>query len=294
MGLKAKNFAEAYKTIVEDLMYAPQFICEPRGIKIKEHLNYKIEIEDPFSNLFTNKVRSVPVDYLAKELILYFSGTNKIEYYGRASSFWKKIANEDDTVNSAYGHLMFAYRDTQIGKNEENKTVYGTQFAWCLKQLLTDKDTRQAIIHINRPIHQVAATKDFPCTLDLQFFIRENKLYLTTHMRSNDVIKGVTFDFPFFMIFQQNMLLVLQQLKYPDLEMGTYTHMSASMHAYESDWNLLKEMIKYRFKPCGTPPISENLIGNSNIMLYLIDRGDAVTYNGDDEFIKWLDQSRKS
>jgi len=273
LSIKAENFAEAYSEILACVFYNYDYECSPRYQKIREILNFGITIENPYSNLFLNAKRSIPIDYLVNELILYFSGTRDLDHFGKASSFWNKIANDDGTVNSAYGHLIF------VEENIDNTT----QWNWAFDQLIKDKDSRQSVMHFNKPHHQLDGIKDFPCTLDVQFFIRENKLNMTTHMRSNDVIKGVTFDFPFFMILQQCMLVKLQ-MTYPDLEMGQYNHLSGSMHAYENDFKLIENMLAYDFYPSNTPRVSEDLVLNDNIkkLLYEYD------YDGNDDFINYL------
>ena len=279
LSIKVENFAEAYQEILDCVFNNFDYECSPRDQRIREILNFGITIQNPYSNLFLNPKRCIPLDYLANELILYFSGTNDLAYYAKASSFWNKIANDDGTVNSAYGTLIF------VEENIDNIT----QWDWAFEQLVKDKDSRQAVMHFNKPHHQKDGIKDFPCTLDVQFFIRHDMLHMTTHMRSNDVIKGVTFDFPFFMILQQCMLVKLQ-MTYPNLEMGNYNHLSGSMHAYENDFELIKEMLKETFYPSNTPRVSEDLVLNYNIKEMLV----GHDYDGNDDFITFLEVKKSA
>jgi thymidylate synthase len=98
-----------------------------------------------------------------------------------------------------------------------------------------------------------------------QFFIRSNKLYLTTYIRSNDCIKGITFDIPWFislMYVMRNELLVI----YPELELGSYTHFAGSLHIYERDFELVNNMLKNEFihDSIKMPEITDNPILNPN------------------------------
>lgn len=251
INIVGKTFADVYRKLLDEVYRKYQYETAPRGLKIREILNCSFTIENPYSNLFKNKVRDLPLNYLKKELALYFSGRRDVEGFEKASKFWKHIANFDNTVNSAYGYLIFVLRDSKQAL---------TQWEWAVQQLENDKDTRQAIMHFNRVDHQYNGVKDFPCTLELTFHIRENKLNLSTVMRSNDVIKGTTFDVPFFMLLQQTMLCKLREEKYPDLKMGKYEHLAHSMHLYESDYDLVDRMLKEDFIEDKTPIITHSSI----------------------------------
>lgn len=281
--IKGKTFAEAYKNLLDEVYNNYEYQTAPRGMNIREILNCAVTIENPYSNLFKNEVRSLPLKYLKKELALYLSGRNDVEGFGEASKFWKKIANADGTINSAYGNLIFKMDDTP-GKF--------TQWRWALYSLIQDKDSRQAVMHFNRPRHQYLGVKDFPCTLEMIFHIRNNKLNATTVMRSNDVIKGTTFDIPFFMLVQQMMLNALKKV-YPELEMGTYTHLAHSMHLYESDFELVGKMLEKEFVECEAPRITHaaELLENTNI-IDGITKGtrysESTQFSENNEFIHWL------
>lgn len=281
--IKGKTFAEAYKNLLNEVYSNYEYETAPRGMNIREILNCSVTIENPYSNLFKNEARSLPLKYLKKELALYLSGRNDAEGFSEASKFWKKIANDDGTINSAYGNLIFKMDDTP------NKF---TQWRWALYSLIQDKDTRQAVMHFNRPAHQYFGVKDFPCTLEMIFHIRDNKLNATTVMRSNDVIKGTTFDIPFFMLVQQMMLNALKK-PYPDLEMGTYTHVAHSMHLYESDFELVGKMLEKEFVADEMPRITNalQLLDDSKIM-EAITKGwrpeKDVKFSDNSELIHWL------
>ena len=91
-------------------------------------------------------------------------------------------------------------------------------------------------MHFNSAEHQRDGIRDFPCTLTATFHIRDNKLNMTTVMRSNDIRKGLQYDLPFFTMLQRLVQLRLVTTTYPTLEMGTYSHLSQSLHIYENDF----------------------------------------------------------
>jgi len=281
--IKGKTFAEAYKNLLNEVYNKFEYETAPRGMNIREIMNCSVVIENPYSNLFKNDERSVPMKYLKKELALYLSGRNDAEGFSEASKFWNKIANDDGTINSAYGNLIFKIEDTP---------AKFTQWRWALYSLLQDRDTRQAVMHFNRPCHQYLGVKDFPCTLEMTFHIRDGKLNATTVMRSNDVVKGTTFDIPFFTLVQQMMFNALEKA-YPDLKIGTYTHIAHSMHLYESDFELVRKMLEKEFVPDETPRLTNSLdlLENSK-SIEVITRGarygSDIVFSENNDFIHWL------
>ena len=267
MIIKRRSFAEAYDSVLTALINDYEYITSPRGQKIKEIIGLQLEIENPYSNLFRNSVRDLPLQYLADELYLYFNGSNSAEEFSNASTFWNKIKNEDGTVNSAYGYLIF-----------KNPTKYGmTQWEWAKQSLIKDEDSRQAVMHYNTPDHQYEGVKDFVCTMSNQFFIRDNCLDMITYIRSQDWILGSTFDIPWFMLLMQCMRIELLPY-YPNLELGKYIHFVGSCHLYERNFEMAEKMSEKMFNQDWLPRINK------------------LPYNGfseDDEFCKWVLDHRK-
>ena len=86
---------------------------------------------------------------------------------------------------------------------------------------------------MNEPQYANYTGKDMPCTFNLVFNVRGDKLYLTTYMRSNDVIWGFCNDQFAFTLLQE---LVANEL---GLKLGAYVHNATSMHIYERHYAML-------------------------------------------------------
>lgn len=280
---QAETFASVYEEALYDLMKNPEYVTQPRDMKINEMCDVALEIEDPLSCLYTNPERSSQFKYIAAELLWYFMGRNDVEYIAKYAKFWESIQNNDGTVNSSYGNLLFA-----------NKNEHGlTQYRWALESLIKDKDSRQAILHFNLPIHQRHGNKDFVCTVYGIFQIRNNRLNFTVHMRSNDVILGLPTDIAFFATLQSQMLKHLRQHgSYSDLSMGTYTHIANSFHVYERHFDLVNRMIQHKFKPADIPAVECNLINSegapTGAFSYLFDVQDKVAAETGDALFDWI------
>lgn len=276
------TFAQLYRDALAMCYHAPHFVASPRGQKVKELVNVTLLLTDPRSNLFYNEARSPSLNYLAGELTWYFSGDNGIEFIRKYSKFWDRIKNDNGTLNSAYGNLLFV---------EENE-IGVTQWQWAVKSLQLDKDSRQAILHFNKPHHQKFGTKDFPCTLFAQFLIREDALHMHVTMRSNDFVFGLTYDLPFFTMLQQNMLLILRET-YPDLKLGQYYHNAMSLHIYEKDFEITEKMLGAYFFDANVPllrtPVVDEM-GNPAQEVFDLMNG---RYVGDDPFYSWLEENMR-
>ena len=244
---KGDTFSDVYEQILRDTLYEPDFITKPRGKNINEITNVSLEF-DPMFPLYSNKERSSQFEYIAGELVWYFNGMNTVNFISKYSKFWDKLKNEDNTANSAYGNLIFSERENGY-----------SQWTWALESLKNDKDSRQAILHFNKPSHQYKGVKDFVCTLYGIFQIRNNRLDFTIHMRSNDLILGMPTDVAFFCLLQQQMHKHLLKT-YPNLKIGMYTHVVNSAHIYEHHFKVSRKMLDHKFEPMAFPKLRNNLV----------------------------------
>lgn len=192
------------------------------GAVVGEFLDAVMVVEDPTRNIVTSKIRNMPMRYAVGELAWYLSGSNKVRDIAQYAKKWAEISDDGETNNSAYGYRIF-YK-------------FGFDQWEFVKELIKrDPNTRQAVIHIKDASN--APTKDTPCTVYLQFFLRDNKLNLSVHMRSNDIWMGVPYDMFSFCFLQVKMAMEL------GVEVGTYTHYAGSLHMYKRDYDVaLKNM----------------------------------------------------
>lgn len=248
-----RNFSKLYELSLRDLMNNPEYETKPRDLKVKENTNVCLILENPLSCLYSNKYRSSQKKYISAELIWYFNARRDVEFINKYAKFWSSIQNEDGTVNSSYGYLLF---------NKKNRFGF-TQYDWALRSLLKDQDSRQAVVHFNLPEHQYIDNKDFVCTMYGIFQIRDNKLNFTVTMRSNDVIWGLPTDIAFFAILQSQLLAHLKP-KYPTLELGSYTHIVNSYHIYEHHFEIVNNMLTSEFHSEEIPPVNSDLISTNS------------------------------
>lgn len=256
------DISEAYLGTLADVYFNPDVKSSPRGQPVREKLDYSFRVLQPTNTpiITRDSKRNETIrSYTAKEVELYDSCSNSAEDFGKASKFWLQLANPDGTVNSAYGHLIWAKKShgsdfeqeqycTQPPRFEGDGSVHSmrpvrrTPWEWVKQSLIDDKDTRQAILRFSLPEHQWKGNKDQTCTMHGNFLIRNDQLHFSVVMRSNDLTLGLVYDMPWFMGLMDKMI---EELKgtYPNLTKGHYTHTVHSLHIYEKNEEMVKKML---------------------------------------------------
>lgn len=189
----------------------------------KELINVIFSINNVTNtNCFLTK-RNISYKYVLAELIWYFSGDNSVEFIGKFANMWKHISDDGLTNNSAYGYIL--------------KEKYGfDQIEKIIELLKKDPNSRRAVLNINSANKNVIETKDEPCTISIQFLLRNGKLHCTTVMRSNDLYFGLPYDAIFFTELQKYVAHAL------GVQVGSWTHFAGSMHIYTKDEKKFLEM----------------------------------------------------
>lgn len=230
--LKFNSANEAFIYLAKDIYNNPSFDVSPRGQRTKENLGVAIEIINPYARYVTNKHRNFSLGYAVGEWLWYERASDRLEEISYYSKFWNKVSDNGETVNSAYGYRIFG----------KHPSIPVNQWQFAKQELLRDPSSRRAVCIIASPIDMEKDTKDFPCTVYLQFFIRDSKLYMSANMRSNDLILGFANDVVAFTLFQEKMLVELRKV-IPHLGMGSYYHYASSLHIYERNFSLVEAAI---------------------------------------------------
>mgnify|MGYP003298662080 CR=1 FL=1 len=233
---KGKNINEVWEQMYKEISRQADESGETAesrdGSVVGEVLNAVAIVEDPTRNILTSKIRKMPMRYAIGEFLWYLSGNPTLKAIGNYTDAWERMSDDGETVNSNYGHII-QYCEDWSGESACGEKF--NQFEYCYELLRDTPNTRQAIIHIKTPRDtRRYPTKDLNCTVYCQFFIRnvEGKptLFMSTHMRSNDLWMGVPYDMFFFMNLQVLMAMKL------GVNIGSYTHYAGSLHMYERDY----------------------------------------------------------
>lgn len=184
-----------------------------------EILGYTVTIENPSYRMLMNPRRKMSRKYVGAEFFWYFAGEKSIARLLPYAPTYGRFTNDGKETTGGYGWRMSG-----------NSFGGANQFVDVYSILSEIKESRQCVISIWNPqdlaVARVGGCKDTPCALNLQFFIRDNKLHMVSYIRSNDVWLGMPYDFYCFMSIQSVLATAL------GIGMGTYTHTIGSVHIY--------------------------------------------------------------
>src|SRR5271157_4924104 len=199
-----------YNCLRDVVLYGNE--VSPRGKRTKEVLGSALVV-DMTQSVVTLANRKLGYRFMAAEAAWITAGDDLV---ATIAPYSKIVANfSDDRVRffGAYG------------------PKFRSQLDYVVAALRRDPNTRQAVFNIWR--ENPPEVKDYPCTLNCTFLIRDSKLHAFVNMRSNDVWLGTPYD-----IFSASMwsAYVLLKLDDPDLGLGNLYHVAASRHLYEDNW----------------------------------------------------------
>ncbi len=166
----------------------------------------------------TNPRRALSVPYAAAELVWYLSGSDSVKMMEPYAPSYGSYVGGGDTAYGGYGKRLNRNKLLEV----------------CAEILSEAPESRQVVALIWEPKDIDAARRrqaDIPCTISLQFLLRDKRLHCVTNMRSNDAWLGLPYDVFCFTSIQR--LLAGQIGMIP----GTYTHNVGSMHLYDRNYN---------------------------------------------------------
>ncbi|HEY7824483.1 MAG TPA: thymidylate synthase [Acidimicrobiia bacterium] len=184
----------------------------PRGQQTRELLNHQFTVTYP---------ASIRIDLYGRNLNHAISALEALQLVGQIS-IPEAVTDRVNAFNNYTDRGVFhgAYGNRISGRLDD-----------LVKLLEHDRDSRQAVLTIYNSATDLNRDKrDIPCTIALQYMIRDNKLHARTVMRSNDVWLGLPYDLVQFITLQSAIAAHFQ------IPLGTYTHTVGSMHLYEHNF----------------------------------------------------------
>lgn len=211
---------KVWKNKLQEVTFDYDYLVKPRGMRVKEKQPGSYSVPMPaYISLVSRKVNR---SFMFAEAWWILSGSNRVSDITPYMTYYKKFSDDGVFLRGAYGPKIT------------------DQLGYVVDTLNYDKDTRQAVLNIWR--ERPGESKDIPCTISMQFFIRNNKLNLVTTMRSNDIVLGFTYDvFTFSMVAKAVQLLLAERNTL--VELGTLTVNAGSLHIYETHWNKTEEWV---------------------------------------------------
>lgn len=209
----------AYGAFLKDV-YASGAPISPRGIPTWEILGATVTLDNPRDRIVTARSRKMNIAFAIAEWFSFMLGIDNIDFFTQFIGSYGQFSTDGQRLDGCYG--------TRI--NTVNGIRYQSQLNEVARILQSDPMSRQAVMSIyERDDLYGKGGKNTPCTLNLQFLIRDGRLDMITYMRSSDVYKGITNDIVVFTLIQE---FLARQL---DVELGKFTLCAGSLHIYNYD-----------------------------------------------------------
>lgn len=221
-----KNLNEAYYCIAQHTMLNGQSVKSRSG-DTRELIDISVRVLEPDT---VPACRRMNMSYACGELLWYLSLTNSLEFISHYAPSYHRYANEVIGPNGRTFAPLGGYGER-----------WKEQLHPLIELLRRDPNTRQACLTTWRldelDYANTVKSRDVPCTLAIQFLVRDGKLHAIATMRSNDLWLGFAYDM---FCFTQLQCLIAEEL---NLGLGYYTHQVGSLHVYSRDIAKIDEML---------------------------------------------------
>lgn len=189
---------------------------QPRGKKIYELLGTQL-LFDMSRPVVEVKERKLSYTFMTAEALWILSGSDKLEDIEPYNKNLRQYSDNGRTFAGAYGPPVTA------------------QLSYVAHKLTDDIDSRQAVMTIWR--QNPEPSKDVPCTLALQFLIRDNKIQTIATMRSSDIWLGLPYDMFTFTAITIKVARLINYIRGNGnmVELGSLMICAGSSHVYFDD-----------------------------------------------------------
>ena len=228
--VRANSFGEAWAEQLIQLIELGK-PAGPRGFQTKEILGSYIYVEDARHNILINSVRDLNYKFMVAEWLWISLGRDDVDMIAKYNKRMRDFSDDGKVLYGAYGPRIRG------------------QLAHVTSSLNRDRESRQAVMTtwIANPL----ISKDIPCTVAMQFIIREEKLHTIVTMRSSDIWLGLPYDFFTFSMIGN---AIAGMLGCPT---GGLTLLLGSSHLYETDLIKAMEAVKVQSTALSSPPLPE-------------------------------------
>ena len=240
--VKTDTFSEVYPVLNEDVLEKREWeLC--RDGKVKEILDFKTIVTNPYRRLVGGYGRNINPFFLLAEAMWIFCGRKDVRFLSLFNKNMEQFSDDGKVFHAPYGfrlrHWGVRSEDKFCEENLHAAQGYD-QVADAIKLFENNPNTRQVVLSIWNPDLDLGTkTKDIPCNDIIMLKIRDGKLITTIQNRSNDLHWGLPTN-----LFQFSFLTELIAACL-NIELGTQTHNSQSLHVY--DWNNIANVMQENF-----------------------------------------------
>lgn len=209
---------------------------EGRGGQTREVINGVLVIHDPRQRWVLSRRPAINPAFALAEVVWILRGRNDSMFLDFWNSQYKRYAGDGETYHGAYGHRI----KNHFALNQLDR-VY--------EVLLANPDSRQTVLQIWDPAVDLPdsmgrpVAKDIPCNVCAIPKVRNGSLEWLQILRSNDVFLGM----PYNIVQWTSLHEVLAG--WLGVKVGSYVHVTHSLHAYERDLSALCQTAQETYAP---------------------------------------------
>jgi thymidylate synthase len=227
-------------------MSASAPVQESRDQQTRELLHVAFTIRDPRQRVVF--ARPINPAFAIAEVIWILAGSNDLEFLRFWNPRMQRFSDDGVMFHGAYGFRLGSQPALSDGAANALRHIPSNTPADRRDQLRAAYDALQQTPHSRQIVLQIwdsrldlpsplPRSKDIPCNLMSHLLIRNDKLDWLQVMRSNDLVWGTPYNFIQFTTIQEVIAGWL------GIEVGTYSHISDSLHVYERHWSDLDSLI---------------------------------------------------
>lgn len=230
------NFADAYRiglksimdagsavpSVLDPLSKASNFGTANRPYQ--EIIAHQFTVANPRSCLAANTVLPVNMAYCFGLLAWTLGGRNDVgplSYYRRGAM---EYTDDQQTLSGAFGRRLLGFPG-------------GDQLKAILDRIQADPGHRRTFAPILYPEDNFARSREYPCAVGVQLFLRDDKLTWLTVMRAQQAFTVLPYDAFLFMSLHQFTAASM------GVGLGPYIHQSGTFHIYDSEADLVRRLL---------------------------------------------------
>lgn len=248
---KGDTADQVWRQTAKALFSAEDNIQNSRLGRTIELLHVGFEIESPRDRWVYSRQPSINPAYAIADIFWILGGRNDAEFVNHWHPRLPNFSGKTDQYYGAYGYRI----RKQFGFDQLQRAY---------DVLKNNIDSRQVVLQIWDPKKDMPdsagrpASLDIPCNICSILKVRKSRLEWLQVMRSNDVFRGMPYNIIQFTTLQEILSGWL------GIEMGSYNHISDSLHCYEND------------TPVFHVASDNNFLGNTESLALPKDESDVV------------------
>lgn len=191
----------------------------------QELIAHSFRVRDPLRSLAISPALPVNLPYCFGLLAWSLDGRNDVDtpaYYRRGAH---EYSDDQHTLSGAFGHRLLT------------SAAGGDQLGAVIDRIRRDPAHRRTFGLVLDPSDNFRQSREYPCAVGVQLFLRDDQLTWLTVMRAQQALTVLPYDAFLFMLMHQWAAALL------GVPCGPYIHQSGTFHFYDNEIPLAQAVV---------------------------------------------------